>query len=267
MDKLKRSKRVSQDVDFNNRQILILIGLAGLAAVLMTAIPWLEPLNYSFRLLITMIHELGHGLAAMLTGGSFIRFVVFPDGAGLAYTAGGWRFLVVPAGYLGVALFGAILIMLGRNHRWSRAAMVVIGLVMILFSLRYGTPSIFTSHPLSGVLTTVSGVFFGGLFLLVALKATDGWIVFLLHFIAIRAGLTAFSDIVTVIGLSVPSLTPARSDAQSMAELTFVPAIAWAVLWAFAAMTLIGGAIWLTWLRPARRSLPVTDKSPKHLPL
>ncbi|MCB0211488.1 MAG: M50 family metallopeptidase [Anaerolineae bacterium] len=267
MDNNNFSKNRSLNETISHQQTLILIGLAGLAAIVLAVIPWLEPLNYSFRLLITLVHELGHGLAALLTGGTFIRFVVFSDGSGLAYTAGGWRFLVIPAGYLGVALFGAILIMLGRNHRWSRIAMVVIGLVMVLFSLRYGTPSIFTDQLLSGVLTTVSGVFFGGLFLLVAFKASDRWIVFLLHFIAIQAGLTAFSDIVTVIGLSVPSLTPARSDAQSMADLTYIPAIVWAVLWAIIATVFIVSAVWFTWLRPSRIQVRATDKSPRRLPL
>lgn len=267
MNKYKLFEDVPKGETLSNQQTLILIGLAGLAAMLLMAIPWFGPINYSFRLLITMVHELGHGLAAILTGGTFVRFVVFPDGSGLAYTAGGWRLLVIPAGYLGVVLFGAILILLGRNHRWSRIAMVVIGLIVILFSLRYGTPSIFTNQLLSGVLTTVSGVFFGGLFLLVALKASNRWIVFLLHFVAIQAALTAFSDIVTVIGLSIPSLTPARSDAQSMADLTFIPAIVWAVLWAIAAVLLIGGAIWLTWLKPSHPQLSATDKSPKRLRL
>ncbi|MCB0196263.1 MAG: M50 family metallopeptidase [Anaerolineae bacterium] len=267
MNNDKFSKNSSPNDTISHQQTLILIGLAGLAAVVLAVIPWLGPLNYSFRLLITLVHELGHGLAALLTGGTFVRFLVSSDGSGLAYTAGGWRFFVIPAGYLGVALFGAILIMLGRNHRWSRIAMVVIGLIMILFSLRYGTPSIFTNQMLSGLLTTVSGVFFGSLFLLVALKASDRWIIFLLHFIAIRAGLTAFSDIVTVIGLSIPSLTPARSDAQSMADLTFIPAIMWAVLWAIVATVIMVSAVWFTWLKPGRIQIRATDKSPRRLPL
>lgn len=267
MNKLKSSKFNSQDDEVTTPQTLTLIGVAGLAAVLLAIVPWLSFLNYPFRLLITIVHELSHGLAALITGGSFIRFVIFSDGSGLAYTTGGWRLLVIPAGYLGVALFGAVLIMLGRNHRWSRIAMAIIGLVMILFTLRYGIPSIFSDHMLGGVLTTVSGVFFGGLFLLIAFKASSRWIVFLLNFIAIQAGLTAFSDIVTVIGLSMPFLTPARSDAQSMADLTLIPAVVWALVWAAVAFLLIGGAIWATWLVPSRPSVQITDRSPRHLRL
>jgi hypothetical protein len=235
--------------EISTQQTLLLIGSAAVTTFLLAVIPWLGLLNYPFRLLITLVHELGHGLAALLTGGEFIRFIISSDGSGLAYTAGGWRFVVIPAGYLGAALFGAILIMVGRSYRWSRLTMAIIGLLMLLFSLRYGVPSIFSDQIISGFLTTISGVIFGGLFLWVALKASPSWIIFLLHMVAIQAGLTAFSDILGVIGASSNLFGAVRSDAQSMAQLTFIPAILWAVLWAITAVGLIGGAIWLTWLR------------------
>ncbi len=82
-------------------------------------------LTYPLRLFVTMIHELGHGLAAVLTGGSFLRFEVTRRGAGLAYTSGGSRFVVIQAGYLGTALFGAALLFL--THRTSRPQRVAVG--------------------------------------------------------------------------------------------------------------------------------------------
>jgi hypothetical protein len=239
----------SSSVDeFSTRQTLTLIGLAGVAALLIAFVPGLSWLNYPFRLLITIVHELGHGLAALLTGGEFRRFVIFSNGAGLAYTAGGWRWVIIPAGYMGAALFGAVLILLGRSHRWSRRALAIIGGAMALLSLRYGAPSIISSDFLSGFLTTLSGLIFGGFFVWVAWKAAPGWIIFLLHLVAIQAGLTAFSDLMTVIGLSTQFFNAPANDAQSMAGLTFIPAIVWAVLWAILAVLFIGGAIWMTWL-------------------
>ena len=234
--------------DFSTQETVTLIGLAGLVSVLIAVVPWLNWLNYPFRLLLTIVHELGHGLAALLTGGSFARFVIFPNGAGLAYTAGGWRLVIIPAGYLGLALFGAGLILLGRSHRSSRIAMGVIGSLMLLLSIRYGLPGIFSAHILTGLLTTVVGVIFGALFLWVAVKAAPGWIVFLLHLVAIQAGLTTFSDLATVVGLSTRFFDAPANDARSMAELTFIPAVVWAVLWVIIAVVLIGGAIWVTWL-------------------
>ena len=244
----------SRQGDFSTKQPLTLIGLAALASLLIAILPVIGILNYPFRLLLTIVHELGHGLAALLTGGEFIRFVVFPNGAGLAYTAGGWGPLVTSAGYLAVAVFGAALILLGRNLRWSRIALGVIGGVMLAFSLRYGLPSIFSAgHTLSGLLTTFAGVIFGAFFLWVALKAAAGWIIFLLHLIAIQAGLTALSDLFGLIGLSTRFFNAPANDAQSMAEMTFIPAVVWAILWVVIAVVLIGGAIWLTWLKPLRQ--------------
>jgi hypothetical protein len=231
----------------STQQTLILIGFAGLTTLLIAVIPWLDGLEYPFRLLLTIAHELGHGLAALLTGGEFIRFVVFPNGAGLATTAGGWRWVIIPAGYVGAALFGAGLIRLGRSPRWGRVTLGGIGMAMVLLTLRFGIPGIWGNGLLSGLLTTVSGLLLGGFFIWVALKASPGWIIYLLHLVAIQAGLTAFSDLMTVLGLSFRFFNAPANDAQSMAELTFIPAFIWAMLWAVIAVLLIGGAIWLTW--------------------
>lgn len=236
----------------SNQQILTLIGWAGLFTLVIAIIPGLNLINYPFRLLLTIVHELGHGLAALLTGGEFIRFQISPDGSGLAYTAGGWRLVVIPAGYLGVALFGALLIMLGRDYRASRTVMGIIGGGMILLALRYAVPTIFSGQILVGLLTTLASLIFGAIFLAVALKASAKVVIFLLHVVAIQAGLTAFTDIFTVVGLSTLLWSAPANDARSMAQLTFIPAIVWAVVWVVAALVLIGGAIWLTWLAPDR---------------
>lgn len=238
--------------DFSTQQTLTLIGLAGLTAFLLAVVPFIGLINYPFRLLLTMVHELGHGLAALVTGGEFIRFEIEGNGSGRALTAGGWRFVIIPAGYLGVALFGAVLILLGRSHRWSRGAMVIIGGALIVLTVRYGLPTILSGQILSGFLTLLSGVIFGFVFLWVAIKAAPGWIIFLLHLLAIEAGLTAFSDLITVIGISTRFFDVPVNDAQSMAELTFIPAIIWALLWVIVALLLIGGAIWRTWLTPSK---------------
>jgi hypothetical protein len=230
-----------------------IVGLAGAAALLLTLVPWLWPLNYPFRLLITIVHELSHGLAALATGGSFLRFVVFSNGEGAAYTAGGWRALVIPAGYLGAALFGAALILLGRGHRWSRVVLGVIGATTLLLSLRYGIPSVLSAQWAGGLIATLSGALLGAGFLLAAHRASPAWALFLTNLVAIAAGLTAFADLFALVGISRFAQGVAggpATDARAMAELTFIPAIAWAVLWALVAAALIGGAAWRAWLRP-----------------
>jgi len=229
---------------------LAIVGLAAAAALLLALVPWLAPLNYPFRLLTTIVHELSHGLAALLTGGAFLRFLVFPDGEGLAYTAGGWRLLVIPAGYLGSALFGGGLILLGRSARWGRTALGVAGAAVLLLSLRYGAPSIASAQWASGLITVLGGLLIGAAFLLATWRAKPAWTLFLVNLVAIAAGLTAFSDLFALIGISSRLLGAPANEEASMAELTFVPAIVGAVLWAAIASVLLGWAIWRAWLRP-----------------
>jgi peptidase M50B-like protein len=230
----------------------VIVGLAALAALALTLVPGLGLLSYPFRLLITIVHELSHGLVALLTGGAFLRFVVFPNGEGVAYTAGGWRLLVIPAGYLGSALFGASLIYLGRSVRWGRTAMAVLGAAVLLLSLRYGLPSVATAQWSSGVITVVAGLVIGAGFLWVARKATTAWVLFLINLVAIQAGLTAFSDLFALINLSSQLAGAPANDARAISELTLVPALIWAVLWALVALALVGTALWRTWFVPKR---------------
>ncbi|MCH9652029.1 MAG: M50 family metallopeptidase [Deltaproteobacteria bacterium] len=205
---------------------------AALVAALLEWVPWLHWPAYPFRLLLTLVHELSHGVMALVTGGHFRNFVVFADGSGLAYTAGGWRWAVIAAGYLGAAAFGAVLILLGRHPRSSRWALGVVGVSMVLLSLRYGVPSLLTEHVLAGLLALVTGCLLGGALLWVALKAGGMATVFTLHLVAFMGAITATQDLLTLIGLSSHA-TVLATDARSMADLTGLPAMFWAILWAF----------------------------------
>lgn len=229
---------------------LQVVGGAVLVALLLT-LPWLGPLSFPFRMLTTIVHELSHGLAALLTGGSFLRFQIAADGSGVAYTAGGWRWLIIPAGYLGSALFGAVLIRASSSVGFSRGLLAAVGVGLLLLSLRFGVPSIFGARPLGGLLTVASGTLLGAAFLWVARRAAALWSAFLVLVVALQSGLNAFGDIQTLIGLSTPGLQ-ARTDAQSMADLTYLPAIVWALLWALVAAALLGWAVWRTWFRARR---------------
>ena len=133
---------------------LILALVAFLIAVVLWRLPGLFFLTHPFRLFVTMIHELGHGLAAVLTGGKFLRFEVNGRGAGLAYTAGGWRLAVIQAGYLGTAIFGAGLLIL--THRIERPGRVAMGVGVFIGILTLAYSGISVSN-LSALETIVAG--------------------------------------------------------------------------------------------------------------
>lgn len=228
-------------------------GPIALAAVCAALVAWL-PLRFEilalvafpFRLLSTTVHELGHGVMALLTGGSFSRYLVFADGSGLAYTAGGWRWAVIPAGYLAVAVFAGGLILIGGLRRGPARALLGIGIVIGLLSLRYSIPSVFSGDVLAGLLTSISGLALGAGLVWVGLQASAAAASFALHLIAFQAALTAFGDLWTLIGLSTANVR-VGTDAHSMANLALLPPIVWAALWALASLGITVWAVHRRW--------------------
>src|ERR1700690_2678235 len=70
--------------------------------VVKTFIPFGGVLLYPLTLLSTWVHEMGHGMTALLCGGRFASLDVFANGSGLAYTATSrpWQAGLVAAGGL-----------------------------------------------------------------------------------------------------------------------------------------------------------------------
>jgi Peptidase M50B-like len=90
-----------------------------------------------FRLLATWVHELGHGLGALVSGGRFEQMVITPQFSGLAQTvtSSDWQQVVVLlGGLLGPALAGAVMLILTRRLNQSRLALYLLtgGLVATL---------------------------------------------------------------------------------------------------------------------------------------
>ena len=84
------------------------------AAVIAWIVPRFVPfgyyLMYPFTLLATWVHESGHGLGAMVTGGHFDRLMIFWDASGWAElrNGGGWREAIACLGDS------------GRRRSWER---------------------------------------------------------------------------------------------------------------------------------------------------
>ena len=81
---LTRSEREGQA----QRTLAILIGSIVVTVLLYYIVPYGRTIAYPLILLSTMAHELGHGVAAILVGASFERFVMHADGSGVAMWSG-----------------------------------------------------------------------------------------------------------------------------------------------------------------------------------
>ncbi|MEQ9673608.1 MAG: M50 family metallopeptidase, partial [Roseovarius indicus] len=70
--------------------------LVGLIALL-----WQTPVVMPLKLLVVFLHELSHAVATVLTGGSVVGMSLDPMQGGSVTARGGWRFVILSAGYLG----------------------------------------------------------------------------------------------------------------------------------------------------------------------
>mmetsp|Transcript_34769 Transcript_34769/g.83147 ORF Transcript_34769/g.83147 Transcript_34769/m.83147 type:complete len:226 (+) Transcript_34769:233-910(+) len=86
---------------------------------------------YPFRLLTTFLHEISHAIACWLTCGSVRAIKVYDNEGGVTSYAGGCRILIIPAGYVGSAIWGCVFVSFSGGRKTSTgAAGVLIGVLL-----------------------------------------------------------------------------------------------------------------------------------------
>jgi hypothetical protein len=232
---------------FLRRHRTLLLALLAIAvAVIAWNLPALDFALYPIRLFVTFVHESAHGLAAILTGGEFRTLTVMADGSGVATTAGGSRALILPAGYLGAALFGAGLFILANrvhNVRWVSGALAAL---LVLMTLLY-VPFLSTGF--------LVGLGFAAVLALMAWKASPDVNRLVLMVLAVLVALNAVLDLTTLVQYSGASMGSVRNDAAAFSAEIFplIPGAVWALCWAGIAVALLAGAVWVALVRPLRR--------------
>lgn len=206
-----------------------LVGLAALTLVLLVLwqIPGVGLAVYPFRLFGTFVHEISHGLAALATGGNFHRFTVSPDLSGLAWSAGGWRWVISSAGYIGSAVFGGLLILLAARGVASRVLLMVLGLALALLCLLF-------VRNLFGIAT---GMSLAAAMFLAGYRLRPPWSDMVLLVLALQLVLDGFNSLFTLLRLSAASNV--QTDAMSMAQATGIPAVVWTVIWAAISLAML----------------------------
>jgi len=127
--------------DKAHRQRLVLLMWIAVVSVILWQTRIGSLILYPFTILATWFHEMGHGVAAMLTGASFERLLIFPDGSGIAQSmvpanaSGLTHALIAASGPLGPAIAGSLLIIASRTDKATRAALMVVGLALIISAI------------------------------------------------------------------------------------------------------------------------------------
>jgi hypothetical protein len=197
--------------------------------------PWAPILLYPFKLFTTWVHECGHALMTVLTGGHVTAITIEPDTSGLTRSLSPDgripRGFVASAGYLGAAIVGCLLMAATRMERRAHVIFLAIGAFMLL-------TLVFWMRNLFGALVVLA---WGLGLVAVGVRGMPNAVRFLLSFLAIQVALNAVYDL-RVLFL----IEGGRSDAATMARLFVLPAWFWATTWMVVSVAMLAATLWKT---------------------
>lgn len=170
----------------NSGRPLLLLLIAAIVFLLLSRIPFGNYIQWPFVIITTFIHEMGHGLTAIIVGGELLKVEIYQNASGVAWTRtiGGWRQAAVAAGgLLAPSIAGAIFIMVGRNAKKSAITFLSLSLFILLCCALW----IRSSFGLS-ILIPV-----GVLFLVLSQKSSQGFQQFLIQFMGVHMLVDTFT--------------------------------------------------------------------------
>jgi len=203
-----------------NKSMVMWIFSAVILYIILSFIPIVHYVIYPFKLFSTFVHESCHGLASIFTGGSWHKFLIGSDGSGLAYTSGGLRMFIIPAGYIGTALIGGILLLLSSKPGRANAILIVIAIIISAITI------IFARNTAAIIL----GIGFALVIILIAIKTKGFFPAFFLNFLAVSLSLNALLDVRVLFLHTTANM--GRNDAVAMNnEVLRIGSVTWAIVY------------------------------------
>lgn len=221
---------------------LITLFVAGIAFF------WATPFVYPLTILTTIFHELSHGVATLVTGGSVALITIEADGSGKAFRLGGWDLVVAPAGYIGSTLAGAALLITVRWRRAGRAVLFTLaGLLVIADVLWVRNP-----FGLFMVLLLAGG--FAG----VAWRAPSLVVRILNPLVAVALLRFAVDDVLGLLRFRAQMV----NDAVILERLTGIPSGVSAVVWTALSLAIALFALYIATRRRPTAPVPARVQAP-----
>lgn len=166
---------------------------------------------YPVRLFVTFLHEFGHAIGAVITGGWVEEVQINQDGSGWTRTANGNRPITIMGGYLGSALFGNLLFYVGAKWKKLVKPVLFILILSMMVTAFYWFNSLFTTSVLIG---------FSAFLFFVVMKTEFGREI--LMFLGLASVLYIIQDF---------NVGP-KSDLKAYEEvMIFIPAQIWMYIW------------------------------------
>jgi hypothetical protein len=246
---LQGSNKTLKQVGSGN---LFTFWLVTVVSVLLSHMPALSWLFAPVNLFTTAVHEMGHALVCLSTGGTVSGLTIVSDGSGhggLTFCQGGLPFFYAQAGYLGAALFGCVLIYLSQFPKVSKALLGCLGVAMGLATIFFVPGALWVpGHFLQGVGSLACAGLMSGALLWSSVKLNQDFANLLVLFLAVQTALNSLTLIGDLISISLGWLSYGGfSDATNMQNMTGIPAGIWSILWGLISLAMVAITLWGTY--------------------
>ncbi|GAB9477655.1 hypothetical protein Gpo141_00014772, partial [Globisporangium polare] len=219
----------------NDQQFLSIFLIIGYAILIFKL--WRVSILHPFKILTVFLHELGHATAAWLTCGSVKGMEVNPDEGGVTKTVGGLAWVILPAGYIGSAVWGMGLIIASANRLAAEIAAGILIFFLFIF--------IFYAHNnYLRVLNFGFIVLLGGLLAINLVYSSSDPLQYVTLFMGVMSCLFSIYDIWD----DLISRRVNESDASVFAKMTHTSSRCWGVIWGIVAVASLAAAIYFNLL-------------------
>jgi hypothetical protein len=189
---------------------------------------WNTVLVRPFRVLVVLLHEIFHALAAVLTGGGVHAVEVISHRTGLTSLYGGLPGVVYSAGYIGTAFVGSLLLASSHHYPVKRSLYLGTGTLILANTL------IFVRTPFGWAYGIVAGLF------LITLFFKEFWFsAYVTEFIGLLCIFDVFYDITGFF------ISYSRNDAAILGSLSGLSYYLILSIWTLVSLVLVSTAIYI----------------------
>lgn len=216
-----------------------------------TWVPYGGTVLYPLTLFTTWVHEMGHGLTALICGGGFLELVINANAGGYARAgaAQGWPdALVAAGGLLAPPLLGAVILATvhgPRRARWFLGALSIGIVVSLVLYVRSST----------GILAMSAVALALGWATWFGFRARPEYRVLLAQFLAVILGVDTLTRMVSYAFMGSLS-TGETSDVGHIAENLGGHYKLWGVAITAIALAMLAFGVWMAWRRSTDRPKP-----------
>lgn len=192
--------------------ILIFIGIISILF-------WNTFLIYPIKIFVVLIHEISHGIMALLTGGHVNNLQIFWNLGGQCDSSGGSKLLIALSGYTGSIIVGTIFFLSSYSKKYSVYLNTAFASLLILIVANW----------ISGTAGIIFSLLFA-VFLFVSPRYFPNKVHFyLMKIIGIVSVLYSVADIKE----DLLTKTFVQTDASLLQNITGISSIIWGLFWFF----------------------------------